>query len=150
MRLSRPIIVLAAVLVAVAVNLAIYALGGLAGASFRFPGPDGAVIPWFVVAAFSAVPLGLALTLVSLLAPRWPWMFRAALIAAPALLLASIPLMPVPVGFDLPTTVALSLMHLALAPIAVVAVLGLRRRGSGAQAPGAVSNRSTIGSSASA
>ena len=145
MRLNRTTIVLAAVLLAVLVNLAIYALGGVAGATFRFPGPDGAVIPWFVVAAFSAIPLGLALTGVALLAPRLPWIFTAALIAAPVLLAASIPLMPVPVGFDLATTVSLSLMHLALAPIAILAVLGLRR-----QAPGAVSSRSTIGSRASA
>ena len=145
MRLNRPIIVLTATLVAVLVNLAIYAIGGAAGASFRFPGADGAVIPWFVVAAFSAVPLALALTIVALVGRRLPWIFTAALVAAPVLLLASIPLMPVPVGFDVATTVSLSLMHLALAPIAIVAVLGLRR-----QASGSVSSRSTIGSSASA
>ena len=148
MRLTRPTLVLAAVVSAVLVNLAIYAIGSALGATFRFPGPEGAVIPWFVVAAFSAVPLALALTAVALLAPRWPWIFTAALVAAPVLLAASIPLMPVPVGFDAATTVSLSLMHLALAPIAILAVLGLRRRGT--QASGGASSRSTIGSSASA
>lgn len=142
MRLNRPIIILSAVLVAVAVNLAIYAVGGLAGASFRFPGADGAVIPWFVVAAFSAVPLAIALTLVALLAPRWPWVGTAAVVAAPVLALVSIPLMPVPVGFDTATTVALSAMHVVVGAAGAIGVVALR----GGQA----ANRSTIGSSASA
>ena len=145
MRLPRTTTVLAATLLAVLINLAIYALGSAAGATFRFPGPDGAVIPWFAVAAFSALPLAVALTAIALLAPRRPWIATAALVAAPVLLLASIPLMPVPVGFDTATTVALSLMHAALVPIAMLAVVMLRR-----QASGGVSSRSTIGSSASA
>jgi hypothetical protein len=143
MRINRPILVLAAVVAAVLVDLAIFAIAGMAGASLRFPGADGAELSPLVVAGMSAVPLGLALALAAVLAPRLPWVVPAGLVAAPVLLLGSIPLMPLQVGFDAGTTVALSLMHVALVPIAVLALLGLRR-----YSP-AVS-RSTIGSSARA
>jgi len=139
MTLSRSAIVLLATAAAVVADLAIYLVGGALGASFTFPGPDGAAIPWFVVALFSAVPLGLALTAVTLLAPRRPWVLRAALIAAPVVALVSIPLMPVPVGFDLGTTLSLSLMHLAVGGIGLLGVLGIRR----AQSRAASSTRAT-------
>lgn len=144
MRLNRPILVLAAVAAAVLVNLAIFAFAGLAGASLRFPGADGVELSPLVVAAMSAIPLGLALAVVAVLGPRRRWVTPAALVAAPVLLIVSIPLMPLTVGFDLGTAVALSLMHVALVPIAVLAVLGLRRQSS------RPAIRSTMGSSASA
>lgn len=144
MRLNRPILVLAAVVAAVLVNLAIFALAGLAGASLRFPGPDGVELSPFVVAAMSAIPLGLALAVVAVLASRLSWVTPAALVAAPVLLLGSIPFMPLAVGFDLGTAVALSLMHVALVPIAVVAVVALRRQ------PSRPATRSTMGSRESA
>jgi hypothetical protein len=140
MRPSRPVVILSAVAAAVVANLAVLAIGGALGASYAFPA-DGTVIPWFVVVLFSAVPLGIALTLVSLLAPRWPWVTTAALVAAPVLALVSIPLMPVPVGFDLATTLALSAMHLVVGAAGAIGVVALR---------GYAASRSTIGSSASA
>lgn len=145
MRLSRTVIVLLAVAAAVVVNLAIYLIGGAAGASFRFPGADGVAIPWFVVAGLTVVPLGVALAAVALLAPRWRWVIPAGLIAAPVLALVSIPLMPVPVGFDLGTTIGLSLMHVVVGIAGLLGVLGIRARLAGQPA-----SRSTIGSSASA
>lgn len=146
MRISRPVVILAAVGAALVLNLAIYAIGGAAGAAYTFPGPDGAAIPWFVVAVFSVAPLGLALTVVALLAPRRRWVIPAALVAAPMVLAVSIPLMPLAVGFDTATALALAAMHVALVPITVLALLGLRR----ATAPAYAASRSTIGSSASA
>jgi hypothetical protein len=127
MRLSRTASIVLAVAATVVVNLAIYLVAGGAGASFRFPGADGADIAWFVVAIFSAVPIGLALTAVALLAPRWRWVIPAALIAAPVVALVSIPLMPMPVGFDAGTTLGLALMHVATGLFAVLGVLGIRR-----------------------
>ena len=127
MRPSRFVIVLLAVAAAVVIDLLIYLVGGAAGASFRFPGADGAVIPWIVVAIFSAVPLGLALAAVALLAPRWRWVIPAALVAAPVLALVSIPLLPMAVGFDATTTAALASMHIATGVFAVLGVLGIRR-----------------------
>jgi len=144
MRLNRPLIVLGAVLLAVVVNLAIYAIAGVTGASFRFPGPDGADLPWIAVVTFTVVPLAAALTAVTLLAPRWRWVIPAALVAAPVLAVVSIPLMPVPIGFDLATTVALSLMHVVVGAAGLLGVLALRRQ------PAVVASRATIGSSASA
>lgn len=126
MNLSRPVIIVLAAVAAAIVNLAIYVVGSASGVTFQFP--DGTVIPFFVVAIFSAVPLAIALTLVALLAPRWSWVTRAALIAAPVVAVISIPLMPVPVGFDLPTTLALSAMHLVVGTAGLLGVLALRAR----------------------
>lgn len=147
MRLSRPVIVLLATAAAVAVNLAIYLVGLAAGVPFRFPGADGMAIAWPFVVGLTAVPLSLALTAVALLAPRWRWVVPAALVAAPVLALVSIPLMPVPVGFDAATTVGLSLMHVVVGAFGVLGVLGIRA-GLGAAAQPA--SLSTIGSRASA
>jgi hypothetical protein len=121
-------------------NLAVFAIGGALGATYAFP-TGGAVIPWFVVVAFTALPLGLALTLVAVLAPRWAWVTPAALVAAPVLAVVSIPLMPLPVGFDVATTLALCAMHLVVGASGAIGVVALR---------GYAASRSTIGSSARA
>lgn len=141
MRPSRPVTVLLAVVAAVVLNLAVFAIGGALGASYDFP-TGGTTVAWYFVVGMTAIPLAIALTAVALLAPRWPWISTAALIAAPVLAVVSIPLMPVPVGFDLPTTIALSAMHLVVGAVGAIGVVALR----GAQA----ASRSTIGSSASA
>ena len=46
--------------------------------------------------------------------------------AAPVLAVVSIPLMPVPVGFDLATTLALSAMHLVVGAAGAIGVVALR------------------------
>jgi uncharacterized protein DUF6069 len=128
-RLSRPAVIAAAVLTAVVVNLVVYALGRAVGGGFRFlSGGVPAEVDAVTVAGFSAVPLAAGLTVVALLAPRAAWAVPAALVAGPTLAIGTILLMTLPAGFDAISTVTLSLCHLTLVPITVLAVRRLARR----------------------
>jgi hypothetical protein len=132
-RLSRPAVVAVAVLTAVVVNLVVYALGRAAGGGFRFlAGGVPAEVDPVTVAGFSAVPLLAGLTVVALLAPRAAWVVPAALVAGPLLAIGTILLMTLPAGFDGISTVTLSLCHLTLVPITVLAVRRLARGTPGA------------------
>jgi hypothetical protein len=127
--LVRASIVPAAALTAVVVNLLIYAIGRAAGGSFRFTAAGGpAEVDAATVAGFSAVPLAVGLAGVALLAPRWRWVGRAALIAGPALAVVTILIMTVPADLDVTSTITLGLCHLALIPIMLVAIRLLGRR----------------------
>jgi Family of unknown function (DUF6069) len=124
---SRAVVVLAAVAAAVAVNLLLYAAGRLAGGDFSFSqGGSTARVDAITVAGFSAVPLGLGLTVVGLLARRLPWIARVAIVAAPVLAIATIGIMTIPVDLDTISTVALATCHLTLVPISIVAIRRLR------------------------
>lgn len=127
--LVRALIVPAAALTAVVVNLLIYAGGRAAGGSFRFTAAGGpAEVDAATVAGFSAIPLAVGLAGVALLAPRWRWVARAALIAGPALAVVTILIMTVPADLDATSTITLALCHLALIPIMLVAIRLLARR----------------------
>ncbi len=127
-RLPRAGVVAVAVLAAVVANLIVYAIGRAAGGSFRFAA-RGVVneVDAVTVAGFSAVPLLIGLTAVALLAPRFGWVPRAALVIGPVLAVGTIVAMTLPADFDGISTVALSLCHLTLVPITVVAVRALAR-----------------------
>ncbi|GIF38979.1 DUF6069 family protein [Actinoplanes xinjiangensis] len=127
--MSRVAVVAAAAAVAAAVNLAVYAVGRLAGGSFRFTSPSGpAEVDAVTVAAFSVLPLVIGLTVVALLAPRAAWVVRAAWVAGPLLAVVTIAGMTLPADFDTISKVGLALCHLTLVPIIVVAVTALGRR----------------------
>ena len=128
----RGVVVLVAAITAVAINLLIYAGGRVAGGNFTFT-QDGSVahIDAVTVAAFSALPLGLGLTVVALLARRIPWTTTAAIIVAPALAIATIAIMTIPVDLDTISTVALATCHLTLVPISIVAIRRLHPRQTG-------------------
>ncbi len=127
-RLSRPVIVVACVAVALVVNLVVFAIGSAAGGSYLFRGPMGEVrVEAITVAAFTIIPLGVALTIVALLA-RWRWVTSAAIVVGPILEIATIVIMTLPAGFDTPSFIALAICHLTLVPSTVVAVVLLRRR----------------------
>jgi len=114
---------------AVAVNLLVYAAGRAAGGTFRFTSAGApAEVDAVTVAGFSAVPLLAGLAAVALLAPRAPWVVRAALVAGPLLAVATIAVMTVPADFDTTSTVTLALCHLTLVPITIAAVLAIGRR----------------------
>jgi hypothetical protein len=125
----RIAVVAGAVLVAVAVNLAIYGLGRAAGGSFEFTSASDrpAEVDAVTVAGFSAVPLLVGLTLVALLMRFGSWVTRAALVVAPVLAVGTILLMTLPADFDTTSTVTLALCHLALIPIVVGAIRILSR-----------------------
>lgn len=141
-RIPAPWLVVGAVVLAIAVNVGIHALGRLAGATYRFTAQTGpAEVDSLTVLGFTLLPLGVALTLVAILGRFWRWVFPVALVVGPVLELGSILGMPVPTDLDVASKVFLSLCHVALVPVTVLAVLALRQR---------YASRSTIGSRASA
>ncbi|MBG6224109.1 uncharacterized membrane protein YhaH (DUF805 family) [Arthrobacter sp. CAN_A2] len=122
-------VIATAVVVAVVVNLAIFFLGGLAGASYAFTSPAGpATVAAVVVVAFTIIPLALGLTVVAVTRRWWPGVVTVALIVAPILEIGTIFALTLPADFDGPSTIALALCHVALVP---VTVLALRRLGAG-------------------
>jgi hypothetical protein len=126
---TRPawVVVGGAVIVAVAVNLAIYAVGRAAGATFEFTASTGpATVSAGTVAGFTAVPLLVGLTVAALLRRRWTWVLPAALVIAPVLAVATIVVMTIPADLDTASTVTLACCHLALVPVVVLALRALR------------------------
>jgi hypothetical protein len=131
-RIPAPLLVAGAVALAIAVNVGIHALGGLAGATYRFTAATGpAEVDALTVFGFTLVPLGVALTLVAVLGRFWKWVFPVALVVGPVLELGSIFGMTLPADLDDVSTLFLALCHVALVPVTVVAVLALRRRSRG-------------------
>ncbi|MEY2849245.1 MAG: hypothetical protein RI885_1912 [Actinomycetota bacterium] len=133
-RLAAPWIITGAVVVAIVLNLAVYAIGRLAGGSFLFSTPAGEIeVMALTVAGFTAVPLILGLAAVAILG-RWrSWVFPTALIVAPLLEVVTIFVGTLPAGFDAPSAVALSSCHLTLVPVTIVALLALRARAGGSR-----------------
>jgi hypothetical protein len=128
-RIPAPWLVVGAVVVAIAVNVGIHALGRLAGATYRFTAETGpAEIDSLTVLGFTLLPLGVALTLVAVLGRFWKWVFPVALVLGPVLELGSILGMPLPTDLDVASKVFLALCHVALVPVTLFAVLALRRR----------------------
>ena len=126
-RISRLMIVAATVVVAVLINLVIYAIGRAAGGTFRFASPTGpAEVDALTVVGFTIVPLLLGMTVVALLVRVWPWIVSVALVVAPAFALVTIPIMTLPAGFDVTSTITLALCHAAMVPIVVFGLLALR------------------------
>ena len=141
-RIPAPWLVVGAVVLAIAVNVGIHALGRLAGATYRFTAQTGpAEADSLTVLGFTLLPLGVALTLVAILGRFWRWVFPVALVVGPLLELGSILGMPLPTDLDGASKVFLSLCHVALVPVTVATVLALRQR---------YASRSAIASNASA
>ena len=128
-RTPSPWIIAIAVTAAIATNLAIRTIGGLAGGSFAFTAETGpAVVDHLTVAGFTLVPLSIGLALVALLGRWWGGVFTDAMIVAPLLEFGSILGMTLPADFDLVSKIALAACHLALIPITIVAIAALRAR----------------------
>lgn len=124
---SRGVVVLAAVVGAVVCNLLVYGVGRLAGGDFAFTRAGSTVdVDAVTVAGFSAVPLGLGLIVVALLARRLFWIARVAIVVAPVLAIATIAIMTIPVDSDTVSPMTLATCHLTLVPISIVAIRRLR------------------------
>lgn len=121
--------VLGSVLVAVAVNLIVWLLGEVAGGSFELV-DDGVTrqVGVGTVILSSAVPLLTGMTLAALISYLWDGVLRVAQIVGGVLAVATIGL-TVSADFDMTTTVALSVMHVVLAPVLVVGLEAMRRGG---------------------
>ncbi|MFG1768422.1 DUF6069 family protein [Nocardia salmonicida] len=125
--LNRPVAVLGAAAVAVVLNLIVWAIGAAAGGSFIMTdqGKASSVAPGGVI-MMSAVPLLIGLTVAVLVSYKWTGVLRIAAVVGSVLSLATIAL-TVSTDFDTASTIALSVMHVVLVPIMVIALEGVRR-----------------------
>jgi hypothetical protein len=124
----RGLIVVLSTVIACAVNLAIFGIGMLAGADYRFVNAGTSLqVDAVTLAGFSIVPLAIGLTLAATLSRRWRWVIPTALIVGPVLALGTIIVMTLPAGFTTPSFVALAMCHVALVPAMVFALRALRR-----------------------
>jgi hypothetical protein len=86
-----------AIVLALAVNLVIYAIGRAAGGAFTYTQSGRtSTVDAVAITFLSTGPLTVGLTLVAILSRRWPVLINAAKIASPALALATIALMRTP------------------------------------------------------
>ena len=131
-RWGVPGTVIAAAMVAVVINLIVYAVGTLAGASFDFT-VDGTSehVYALLLTAFTAIPMLVGLTLVALLARWWRQVIPLALVVAPLLAIGTIFIMTLPTDFDTASTVTLAITHVVVAIVTVAGILAL-----GAHRPG--------------
>ncbi|MGH3612217.1 MAG: DUF6069 family protein [Pseudonocardia sp.] len=128
LELGRVQAVVATVVAALLVNLVIWAIGAAAGGSFELTNGDvtQSAAPGGVV-VMTVVPLLVGMTLAALLSYRWLGAIRVAQVVGPALALLTI-VSTLMADFDGPSTVALTAMHVAIAPIVVAGLEAMRRR----------------------
>ncbi len=129
---SRParsaVVVAASVVTALVVNLVLWAVGLVAGGSFEHTdaGEVMSAAPGGVV-LMSVVPLTVGLAVAALLTLWWNGFARIAQVVGALLPLATIQ-GTISADFDTPSTVALTLMHVVIAVVVVVALEMLRAR----------------------
>jgi RsiW-degrading membrane proteinase PrsW (M82 family) len=122
----RYAVIIIAIVLTLAVNLVIYAIGRAAGGAFTYTqSGKTSTVDAVAITFLSTGPLTVGLTLVAILSRRWPVLINAAKIASPALALATIALMTIPAHFDTTSTMFLASMHLTLIPISVLALTAL-------------------------
>ncbi|MEV6561175.1 DUF6069 family protein [Nocardia sp. NPDC051756] len=124
---NRPIAILGSVAVSVAVNLVVWLIGEAAGGSFELVdrGVTTQVGAGTVISS-AAIPLFVGMTLAALISYLWAGVLRVAQIVGGVLAVGTIGL-TISADFDTVTTVALSVMHLVLAPVLVVGLEAMRR-----------------------
>jgi hypothetical protein len=125
--LNRAVAVLGAVVAAVVANVIVWGIGAAAGGSFitNDGGKVMDVAPGGVI-FMSAVPLLIGLTVAVLVSYLWTGVLRVAAVVGSVLSLATIA-MTVDADFDTASTIALSVMHVVLVPVLVVALEGVRK-----------------------
>ncbi|MGF0314919.1 DUF6069 family protein [Nocardia fluminea] len=125
--LNRPVAVLGAVVAAVVLNLIVWAIGAAAGGSFVTVdnGKLLDVAPGGVI-LMSTVPLLIGLTVAVLVSYLWTGVLRTAAVVGSVLSIGTIA-MTVSSNFDTASTITLSVMHVVLVPIMVIALEGVRR-----------------------
>lgn len=125
---NRPVAILGSVAVTVAVNLIVWMLGLAAGGSFETTDAgETSEVAASVVVVSSAVPLMIGMIAAALLSYLWVGVLRVAQVVGAALAVATIGL-TLAADFDLVSTLALSAMHVVLAPALVVGLEAMRNR----------------------
>ncbi|WP_405179467.1 DUF6069 family protein [Nocardia sp. NBC_01377] len=122
--LNRPTAVFGGIAVALVLNLIVWLIGAAAGGEFTSEGEP--VAPGGVI-VMSIVPLLIGLGAAALLSYKWVAVLRVAAVVGSLLALGTIAL-TVAAEFDTASTVALSLMHVVLVPVIIVATEGLHRK----------------------
>ncbi|MFC3998223.1 DUF6069 family protein [Nocardiopsis sediminis] len=121
-----------AVAASVAANLLIFGIGHLAGASMTHadPADPGAIVAVTAggVAISSTVPLAIGFLAAIGLSLLWTGFLRTAQITGTALALLSTASPAILLDADIPTRVALSLMHIVLAPAVWYSLGAVRTR----------------------
>lgn len=126
---SRTTAVIGTVAVSLLANLALWLVGLAAGGDFHMTDPDGvraSVAPGGVI-LMTVAPLAVGMTAAVLLSRLWAPILRVAAAVGAAASLGTIA-GTVAADFDGPSTVTLSLMHVAIAVALVAALEGLYRR----------------------
>ncbi len=126
--LHRAVAVVGGVVVAVLANLVLWVIGELAGGSFETTDADGQVMdvaPGGAV-VLTTVPLFVGLTVAVLASYLWVGVLRVAEVVGAVAALGTIAL-TVAADFDTASTITLSLMHVTLVPVMIVALEGVRR-----------------------
>lgn len=123
---GRPVVVAAAVAGALVVNLVLWLIGLAAGGSFEHTdaGATVSAAPGGVI-LMTVVPLGVGLTVAVLLGMWWRGFVRIAQVVGALLPLATIT-GTLSADFDTASTVTLTLMHVVIAAVAVVALEKVR------------------------
>ena len=129
-QLKHPVLIVAAALVAaVAINLAIYLVGGALGATYQFTNAGQALeVDRLTLVGFTSVPLAVGLTLAAVLGRIRRVFYRIALVVGPVFAVSTIAIMTVPTDLSLASKITLGLCHVALVPVMVAALLALSHR----------------------
>lgn len=126
---SRATLVAFAVVGALALNLLIYVVGRACGVTFTYTqSAKPTNVDAVAVTVLSVIPLTIGLTLVALLARRWPALIAPAKVVAAVLAVGTIGLMTIPAGFGVTSALFLATMHLTLGAAAVLALGALAPR----------------------
>lgn len=122
------VIIAAAAGGALVVNLVLWLIGAAAGGSFELTeaGERSDSAPGGVV-VMTVIPLVVGLTLATVIALKWRGVIRIAQVIGAVAAVGSIAA-PIIEPFDGASTVALSLMHIVLAPVVVIALEAIGRR----------------------
>jgi hypothetical protein len=128
-RLTRTTAVLGAVAVSLFGNLVLWLVGMAAGGDFTMTDPEGvraSVAPGGVV-LMTVAPLAVGMTAAVLLSKLWAPILRVAAVFGALASLGTIA-GTLSADFDGPSTVTLSLMHVVIAAVLVIALEALYRR----------------------
>ncbi len=129
-RIGRPGIVIATVVIAVVANLLIFAIGASVGATYEFTSEgQPARVDTITLVGFTALPLAVGMTIAAILSRLWRWVVPVALFVTLVLGLGSIVAMPLQTDLDAASKTALSLCHVALTLAGVAGLLALRSLG---------------------
>lgn len=126
-RLGTPATIIFSAIIAVAINLAVYGIGTLAGGTFDFTDNGTSYhVDAVSLSGFTAVPLIVGLTLVAIVSRWWRWVIPVALMLGPLAAIVTIFTMTMPADLDTTSKVTLALTHVVVAFMVSGGIVALR------------------------